>query len=156
VDTPGTALGNVTEDVTQLQTRATVLANFMASPTVVDLIAKQVGLSRQQIYAAGPVNANQPRAVIEPPALKRNVQGTGEPVPYRLEFLNDPTLPTIGINAQAPTTKMAMALANASVVALQQYVAGLEASGRTPLHLRVVVRPLGQATGGVVNPGISK
>jgi hypothetical protein len=156
VDTPSTALGNVTQDVTQLQTRATVLANFMASPTIIDLIAKRVGLNGFQIYAAGPVNPNQPRAVIEPTELKRNVQVTGESNPYRMEFLNDPTLPTIGINTQAPTTRMAIALANASVSALQQYVDGLETIGHTPLRSRVVVRPLGQAIGGVVDPGISK
>lgn len=156
IDTPGTALGNVTQDVTQLQTRATVLANFMASPTIVDLIGKQVGLTGGQIYAAGPVNANQPRSVIEPTALKRNVQVTGETAPYRLEFLNDPTLPIIGVNTQAPTTKMAIALANASVVALQQYVNTLEITGRTPSPLRITIRPLGQAIGGPVNSGVSK
>lgn len=156
IDTPKTALGNVGQDVTQLQTRATVLANFMASPTIVDLIGKQVGLSGDQLYAAGPVNVNQARAVIEPTELKRNVQVTGETVPYRLEFLNDPTLPTITVNTQAPTTKMAVALANSSAKALEQYVTGLETVGSTPHGERVVVRQLGVPNGGVVNAGISK
>ena len=156
VDTPTTALGDVTADVGQLQARATVLGNFMASPTIVDAIAKQVGLSGYQIYAAGPVDVDQPRAVVEPTELKRNVQVTGETDPYRMEFLNDPTLPTIGINTQAPTTKMALALANASVVAIQQYVTQLEALGKTPKNDRVVIRSLGPAIGGVVDTGITK
>lgn len=156
IDTPRTALGNVGQDVTQLQTRATVLANFMASPTIVDLIGKQVGLSGDQLYAAGPVNVNQARAVIEPTELKRNIQVTGETEPYRLEFLNDPTLPTITVNTQAPTTRMAVALANASAKALEDYVTGLETVGSTPHGERVVVRQLGVPNGGVVNAGISK
>ena len=156
IDTPKTALGNVGQDVTQLQTRATVLANFMASPTIVDLIGKQVGLSGDQLYAAGPVNVNQARAVIEPTELKRNVQVTGETIPYRLEFLNDPTLPTITVNTQAPTTTMAVALANASAQALERYVMGLETVGSTPHGERVVVRQLGVPNGGVVDAGISK
>jgi hypothetical protein len=156
VDTPTTALGDVNANVSQLQTMATVLANFMASPTVVDLIGKQVGLSGQQIYAAGPVVLNQPRSVVEPTQLKRNVEVTGETIPYRIEFLNDPSLPTIGINTQAPTTAMAIRLADASVTALQQYVTTLEENSSTPRQQRVVIRPLGHALGGVVNSGISK
>ena len=53
----------------------------MASPAVLSLIGQQVGLSGEQIYAAGPVNANEPRVVQEPTALKRNVEITGETIP---------------------------------------------------------------------------
>jgi hypothetical protein len=156
IDTPSSVLGNVNTNPTALQTIATVYANFMASPAVLALIGSHVGLSGDQLYAAGPVDPNVPRTVEEPTALQRNVELTGESTPYRLGFTADPNLPEVGIYAQAPTTKLAVALANASVVALTDYVSNLENSERIPSADRVVIRPLGSAVGAVVDPGIAK
>jgi hypothetical protein len=156
VDSPKSVLGNLSQDFEPLSIRAAVYANFMASPAVLDVIGRQVGLSGEQIYAAGPVNAQQPRVVQEPTALKRNVQITGETNPYRLSFSNNPGQPTINVYAQAPTTEQAVALANAAVVGLQRYVAGLQHSSDTPQAAKVTIRQLGPAIGGVVNGGISK
>jgi hypothetical protein len=156
VDTPSSVLGNVSQSFEQLSARAVVYANFMASPAVLNLIGRQVGLSGEQIYAAGPVNAQQPRVVQEPTALKRNVEITGETNPYRLSFESQVNLPTITIDAQAPTTGQAIALANAAAVGLQQYVAQLENAGKIPPKSRVTIRHLGSANGGVVDGGISK
>ena len=55
-----------------------VYANFMASPTVLDLIGQRVGIPGDQIYAAGPIDPNVPRIVQEPTAVQRNVEITGE------------------------------------------------------------------------------
>jgi hypothetical protein len=97
-----------------------------------------------------------PRVVQEPTALSRNVEITGETNPYRLNFNNDPNLPTIGIYAQAPTTVQSVRLAEASVQALGQYVAGLQSSEHVPPQSRVVIRQLGKAEGHVVDGGIGK
>jgi hypothetical protein len=156
IDTPSSVLGNVTNNTAALQNIATVDANFMASPAVLALIGNQVGLQGDQLYAAGPVDPNVPRTVQEPTALQRNVQLTGENTPYRLGFTADPNLPEVGIYSQAPTTKLAVALANASVVALTDYVTKLEATENVPSADRVVIRPLGSAVGAVVDPGIAK
>jgi hypothetical protein len=156
VDSYSTSLGNLAQDLPSLQTRATVLANFMASPAMLDVIGQQVGLSGDQIYAAGPVDPAEPRTVQEPSASKRNVQVTGETIPYRLTFATDPNLPQIGIFAQAPTTAFAVSLANAAVTGVQRYLAGLEVSEGVPPRLRVVIRPLGAAHGAVDNGGIAK
>jgi hypothetical protein len=128
----------------------------MASPAVLTVIGQQVGLSGGQIYAAGPVNPQQPRVVQEPTALKRNVEITGESNPYRLEFSNNTGQPTINIYAQAPKTAQAIALANAAVVGLQRYVVSLQRASGTPSATRVTIRQLGPAIGGVVNGGVSK
>jgi hypothetical protein len=156
VDSSSSALGNLSQSFEDLSNRAAVYANFMTSPAVLSLIGRQVGLRGEQIYAEGPVNPNVPRVVQEPTALKRNVEITGETTPYRLSFENQPNLPSINIFAQAPTTAQAVALANASVVGLQRYVASLEAEDKIPAASRVTVRQLGPANGSVVDGSISK
>jgi hypothetical protein len=156
VDSPSSVLGNLSQDFEPLNARAAVYANFMASPAVLKLIGQQVGLSGEQIYAAGPVIANQPRVQQEPTALKRNVEITGETNPYRLSFESQPNLPTININSQAPTTRMAIALANGAVIGLQLYLTSLERANRIPPKSRVTIRKLGSAPGAVVDGGISK
>jgi hypothetical protein len=156
VDTSSSVLGNLSQSFEPLQSRATVYANFMASPTVLNLIGKRVGIAGDQLYAAGPIDPLVPRIVQEPTAVQRNVQITGETTPYRLNFNSDPNLPTIGIFAQAPSTKQSVQLANAAVASLEQYVVSLEEADQIPQKSRVVIRQLGEANGGVVDGGISK
>lgn len=156
IDTPRSALADVRQDITPLQARATVLANFMASPGFLTLVGQRVGLTGNQIYAQGPVDPQLPRTQQEPTALKRNVELTGETKPYRLTFNSDPNLPQIGIYSQAPTTKLAVELADASVRALQQYVSNLESTTDVPAGSRAEVRQLGAANGAPVNAGVSK
>ncbi|MFI5004105.1 MAG: hypothetical protein ACHQE6_03730 [Solirubrobacterales bacterium] len=156
VDTPSSVLGNLTPSFDPLQARATAYANFMASPAVLSMIGQKAGIPGDRIYAAGPVDSQVPRIVEEPTAVQRNVEITGETAPYRLNFNNDPNLPTIGIYAQAPTTAQAILLANAAATSLGQYVRNLQEANSTPAQSRVVIRQLGQASGGVVDGGISK
>jgi hypothetical protein len=156
VDSPSSVLGNLRESFEPLSARAVVYANFMASPAVLELIGKHVGLSGEQIYAAGPVDAQETRVEQEPTALKRNVEITGETDPYRLNFGSQANLPTIGIDAQAPTTSQAVALANAAVLGLQEYVTTLQNTTHTPPAARVQIRQLGTANGAVVDGGIKK
>jgi hypothetical protein len=156
IDAKTSVLGNVTQPFEPLANRAVVYANFMTSPAVLDLIGKQVGLSGEQIYAAGPVSAQQPRVEQEPTALRRNIQITGETRPYRLNFESQGTLPTITINAQAPATKQAIALANAAAAGMQRYISSVEDVNKVPQSSRVAIRQLGPASGGVVDPGVRK
>jgi hypothetical protein len=156
IDTPSSVLGNVTQSFEPLSARATVYANFMVSPAVLKVIGEQAGISGEQIYAAGPIPPDEPRIVLEPTALKRNVEITGETDPYRLDFESQPSLPTITINSQAPTTTQAVALANGAAVGLQKYVTSLENTEGIKPHSRVRIRPLGSAHGAVVNGGVSK
>jgi hypothetical protein len=127
----------------------------MTNPAVLELIGKQVGLSGAQIAAAGPVTTGV-RVEQEPTALKRNVEITGETKPYRLVYESHANLPTITINSQAPTTKQAIALADAAVVGMQQYVSQVETASRIAPQSRVTIRQLGTASGAVVDAGIGK
>jgi hypothetical protein len=143
----------VTSEQAQL---ATVYANLMASPGAMATVGRIAHIPGDQIWAAGPVDPSGQRVQIEPTATKRDVEIIGDQFPYRLEFLADPTLPIINIYSQAPTTAEAIALANASVTALRTYVKGIQSQVRTPHGAQAVIRSMGGATGGVVNPGIEK
>jgi hypothetical protein len=156
IDTPRSALADITQNIEPLQVRAVVLANFMASPSFLSQVGARVGLTGGQIYAQGPLDPQLPRTEQEPTALKRNVELTGETAPYRLTFNSDPNLPQIGVYSQAPTTKMAVALANASVKALRSYVSRAESQTKVPAGSRAEIRQLGRASGAQVNGGISK
>lgn len=156
VDGTKSFLGDVNTDTDPLVIRATVIANVMASPGTVDLIGQYAGIPGDQIYAAGPVDPIVPRTETEPTALKRNVEITGETSPYRLQFLADTTLPTIGIYAQAPTTAQAIALANGSVKAISHFVGNLQSSGSVPAPAELTFRQLGPPVAAVVDGGIGK
>lgn len=156
VDSPASSLGDLKGTFEGLNVRASVYANFMTTPAVLELIGKQLGISGSQIYAAGPLDSNLSKIIQEPTDLKRNVEITGETDPYRLNYTSDPNLPTVGINAQAPTTGQAIALANGAAIALRQYVAGLQATAKVAAAQRVTIRQLGTANGSVDNAGISK
>jgi hypothetical protein len=156
VDSNSSLLGNVSQAAEPLVARAQVFANFMTSPTLLEAVGAKVGLLGGQIYAAGPVNANEPRVEQEPTALKRNVEITGETKPYKLNFESQQNLPTITIYSQAPTTAMAVNLANGAASSLQEYVKNEEASTGVAPRSRVVIRWLGPAKGAVVDGGVSK
>jgi hypothetical protein len=156
VDSSTSLLGSVSPASEPLAIRAQIYANFMTSPAFLEVVGKQVSLSGAQLYAAGPINTNQLRAEKEPTDLKRNVQITGETKPYRLGFETQSTQPTITIDAQAPTTALAVALANASATGLEQYVGSVQSTEGIPPRSRLVIRQLGPASGGVVDGRVGK
>jgi hypothetical protein len=156
VDAPSSALADLATQSAPLQSLATTLANFAPTTAVLDLISKAAGLEPGQLSAEGPVSSDLPRTVQEPTNLERNVQITGEVDPYRLQFNADPNLPEIGIYAQAPNTAEAIKLANAAATGLTAYLIQLQQSGKVSANNRVVLRQLGQATGGVDAPNASK
>jgi hypothetical protein len=155
IDTSDSFLGDSSASMVPGADRAPAFANVMASPGAMDLVGRYAGIPGNEIWAAGPIDPAEQRVVVEPTATKRSYQVVGESLPYRIEFLADPNLPTISIFTQAPTTAQALRLANASVTALTTYVRGQE-TAQIPAADRVVVREAGPASGGIVNGGISK
>ncbi len=153
VDTPASAFADLSTDLTQLDTRASVFARFLASPALVTLIGRKAHLPADAIEAQGPYDLNLPVINQEPTAEQRSSQIIGEGALYRLRFENNPTLPIISVFAQAPTQGEALALARAAPAALRAYVDRLQARQHTPDSSRVEIRALGKATGGVVNEG---
>jgi hypothetical protein len=154
VDSTPSSLGNVVANIDPLVARAGVFANLMVSPAALNLIGEAAHIPGNEIYAAGPVEANEPRTIQEPTADTRNGQIVGEAAPYRLQFAANPEYPIITISAQAPTDNQAEALANGTVTALSKYISLVQQ--KVPSERRVVVRQLGTPTGAVVDGGVSK
>jgi hypothetical protein len=153
VDTPNSAFANLGEEVEPLNTRAQVFSRFLASPIATQLIAREAKLPADAIEGQGPYEQNLPLFEQEPTAEKRSSQIIGERALYRLRFENNPTLPIISVYAQAPTSDSANRLADAVPAALASYIKSIQEKQNTPAGLRVEVRQLGDATGGVVNAG---
>ncbi len=151
VDTPQSSFANTDNDLTPLETRASVFARALASPAAISLIAREAKLPAGSIEAQGPFDVNLPTIQEEPTAGKRSTQLIGEGALYRLRFENNPILPIVSVFAQAPTSDQAIALANAVPRALSAYVKAIQAHEHTPAEQRVVIRELGSATGGIVN-----
>lgn len=153
VDTPGSAFADIASNIEPLDTRASVYARFLASPAAVVLIAREAKLPYGAIEAQGPYDLNLPVFQQEPTAEQRSSQIIGEGALYRLRFNNNPDLPIVSVFSQAPTTAEAIRLAAAVPVALRVYIDRLQGEQHTPAARRVEIRPLGKATGGVVNKG---
>lgn len=151
VDAPDSAFADLANDLTPLETRASVFARFLASPAALELIAHEAKLSLDSIEAQGPYDINLPVIQQEPTAGQRSSQIIGEGALYRLRFENNPVLPIVSVFAQAPTQDQATVLADAAPRALRTYVQAIQARQHTPADRRVVIRKLGSATGGVVN-----
>jgi hypothetical protein len=153
VDAPDSAFADLENDLTPLETRASVFARFLASPVALTLIAKEAEVPVSSIEAQGPYDINLPVIQQEPTAGQRSSQIIGEGALYRLRFENNPVLPVVSVFAQAPSEDEAIALADAAPRALRAYIAQIQAQQDTPEDRRVVIRKLGNATGGVVNAG---
>lgn len=153
VDAPDSAFADLANDLTPLETRASVFARFLASPVALELIAQDAGVPLGSIEAQGPYDINLPEIQQEPTAEQRSSQIIGEGAVYRLRFENNPVLPVVSTFAQAPTLAEAEGLANAAPRALRTYINRIQAVQATPEDRRVVIRKLGSATGGVVNEG---
>jgi hypothetical protein len=153
VDAPDSAFADLENDLTPLETRASVFARFLASPVALQLIAKEAKVPVSSIEAEGPYDINLPVIQQEPTAGQRSSQIIGEGALYRLRFENNPVLPVVSVFAQAPTEAEAIGLANAAPRALRSYIDRIQAEQDTPEGRRVTIRKLGDATGGVVNAG---
>jgi hypothetical protein len=153
VDAPDSAFADLANDLTPLETRASVFARFLASPVALQLVARDAGVPLESIEAQGPYDINLPVIQQEPTAGQRSSQIIGEGALYRLRFENNPVLPIVSVFAQAPTRAEAIALANAAPRALRTYINSIQSRQQTPADRRVVIRKLGDATGGVVNEG---
>ncbi len=151
VDAPNSAFADLENEMTPLETRASVFARFLATPAAIELIAKDADVPADQIEAAGPYDINLPVIDQEPTAGQRSSQIIGEGALYRLRFENNPVLPIVSVFAQAPTEREAVALADSVPRALTTYIEAIQAKQKTPKSRRVVIRPLGNAIGGVVN-----
>jgi len=158
IDSPRSALGDLAQDTTPLATRALLFAEFMDSAAFKRAIAKEAKVSPNAITTEGPFTSVGVRPNIARSADAASAAGSGGARPYRLVFDAEDNLPVITIYAEAPDANRARSLADASVNALRRYVGNLQTANKANKANksdgdRVVIRSLGPAEGGPVNPG---
>ena len=155
VDSPNSALANASADLTGYLARASVFARLMTSPEALQYIGKAAGINGNLIDATGPMEINGSPTATHAPVDAVGGKDVPAPPIYKLSLVQNPSLPTVDVFADAPTTAQAIALANGAVTGFANFVDHLNANNGAHGQ-SIVVRPLGQATGGVVDPSASK
>ncbi len=155
VDSSGSALGDWQDDLAPFTTRAFVYARLMTTPQAMQFIGAAAGVPGNLIAASGPEELNGPQST-HAPTTSQGGQLSSAPAKFKLNFLQNPELPTVDVYAEAPTTRQALALANGAVTGFGQYINALDNQSAVPPAQRVTIRPVGTATGGVVDASASK
>jgi hypothetical protein len=137
--------------LTVITRRTALLANMLASPPVVELVARRVGVAPAQISAIPRLTSRVPDALRDPNLERHASDIIQSHKPYRLEIQADPDLPVLNIFAQAPTPQAAAKLADSTVVSLREYLHTLAVRNGVRPPEPIVMQPLGRARGGVIN-----
>jgi len=153
VDSPSSALANLSENPAPLIARAGVFAQVMTSQAVIQSIAKVAHVPEGQITAQGPYSGSAEPLDTITPAEARSNQIVAEKAIYRLSFLAQQNEPVITTTVQAPSTDAAARIAAAVYAGVQSYIAGIQREGKTPERDRVTLRQLGPAQAGAVTSG---
>lgn len=153
VDSPSSALANLSENPAPLISRAGVFAQVMTSQAVVQSIAKAAGVPERLLTAQGPYSGSAESLNVITPAEARSNQIVAEKAVYRLSFVAQQNEPVITTTVQAPTTDAAAKIAAAVYPGVQSYIAGIQREGKTPERDRVTLRQLGPAQVGPVSGG---
>ena len=173
VDSPASTLveGVDANQLTTLATRARVYAQYLASLQARDAIGRASGIPPRYIKTSGPFSSDISRNNYQNQSSESRASDVlKEGAGYRLVFDAQEGVPIISVSAQAPTAEAAVKLAQASFVALNQYVDKLqreaEAVPEKPLPKGaepqvstdngVRVRQLGDPEGGTIGGGNGK
>ncbi len=156
IDSKSSSLGDRTEDLAPLTTRAAVFARFMTSEAVTQEIAKSAGVPATKIASEAPLPAEGVPIGIDPEASKRGAKLIAEGKFYRLFLQAELSLPTVAVYAQAPDTKTAERLADAAFVGLRNYMSSLQGQTKIREADQIEISQLGPAEGTMVNEGMSK
>lgn len=155
VDSPKSALANAGADLSGYLTRANVFARLATSNEALQFIGQAAGVPGNLIAASGPVEVNGSL-----PATHAPDPNPGQKVPsnlaYKLQFNQNPVMPTVDVYAEAPTTKQAVALANGAVTGFAAFLDHLYANSPIASYNRIDIRQLGGAAGAIVDPAASK
>ncbi len=151
VDSPDSALANLSQETVPLTTRASVFAQVMTSAAVLEDIASSAGVPASQITAQGPYSGSGESLDVVTPSEARSNQLLAEQTKYKLTFLAQTNEPVVTASVQAPSPAAAARVAAAIYPGVQYYVTQLEQQSGTPVQHRVTIRQLGPPQAGPVN-----
>lgn len=151
VDTPRSQVVDLgrKDDTTEsgtLPSRASLLANLMASSPLKEEIARRAGVAPDKLVTVAPSGVGVPApttlvsgATVTADDPKANVLTT--------DVLSSAgQLPIIVVNTQAPDATVAARLANGAIGSLTDYLETVAATDRVPSSRRLVVKQLGPAS----------
>jgi hypothetical protein len=156
VDSPRSAYGDVKQDVAQLTLRAAVYAQLARSNTAVAAVERAAGLAPGTVTAAGPWFGVGERWNTVVPSPARGTQVRTEGNPWRISFDNDVDAPIVEVQAQAPTERGAIRLAESAGAGVRAAVAELRLQGALRARDQVVVRRVAPAEATLEDPGAAK
>ena len=143
IDTPDSQVVDLNpKGADALSSRASLLANLMASSPVKAIIARDAGVPASQLVAVAPsaTGATAPTPLSQAASKSANVADV-----YLLTMQADETLPIIAIQAQAPDAEQAARLANAATTGLRDYLRSVAGAQNVPAARQVVISGLGAA-----------
>jgi capsular polysaccharide biosynthesis protein len=151
VDSPDSALANLSTETVPLTTRASVFAQVMTSQAVLEPIAATAGIPASAITAQGPYSgAGQALNGVTPSPARGN-QLTAEKTKYKLTFVAQANEPVVTASVQGPNPAAAARVAASIYPGVQKYVATLQQQSGTPAAHRVTIRQLGPPQAAPVN-----
>jgi hypothetical protein len=151
VDSPQSALADLLQNTVPLTTRASLLAQVMASQAVLEDVASESGVPVGQLTAQGPYGGTGQALDVVTPSEARGNQLLGEKAHYRLTFVAQPDEPVVTASVQGPTALAAGRVAEGVLPGVRRYVASLQRQGATKPARRVTIRQLGPAQAGTIN-----
>lgn len=157
VDTPLSSAVDLRQGITDIEAmtrRATLLGNVVATPPVVEQIARRAGVPAAYVQVQSPLTADFPRPIPSPGEERASSDLLKPPDELRINVQVDPSVPVLRFIAQAPTAAMAEKLADGAIAGLQDYLDGIAQLQHTRLKDRVRLEPLGRADGSVINGGV--
>jgi hypothetical protein len=149
------AVGGKGPDLTTLAGRANLIGNLMTGGPLKNAIAKEAGISPDQLAVVPPANVNTPGvtpAPVTPPASR----GLADVDATILNLTVDETLPILHVTAQAPGVETASELSSATIVALRHYLGSVAASQHIPAAHQLVVRKFGAPVAQVATRGLPR
>jgi capsular polysaccharide biosynthesis protein len=151
VDSPDSALANLSQETVPLTTRASVFAQVMTSAAVLEDIASSAGVPVSQMTAQGPYSGPGQALDVVTPSEARSNQLPAQTVKYRLTFVAQTNEPVVTASVQGPNAAAAERVAASIFPGVQHYVSRLQAQSATPAQHRVTIRQLGPPQAGAVN-----
>ncbi len=148
VDSARSPIADTRKALGPLIERAGIFARLMSGSIVINRIAKQTGTPPDEIDTGGPVPLPGQAPGAELPPARTHA--------YGIMVAQSGELPVISVLTRAPSVPAAKALAAAAPVALRETVREIQSKQGTPERLRVEIRSLGPAQGGMIDDAMGK
>jgi hypothetical protein len=139
------------EQMQSLTARTLLLGELMSTPPVADRIAQHDGLAPASLSVTTSYIQNIPEQMFGPDLEVRGIQIIKLRAPYQIDIQPDPNVPRLQIYTRAPSPVAAVALADAAVPALQDYLGALAITAKRDPASQVRVSQVGPALGAVLN-----